>query len=95
MLGFAGKDEGLGAGTVFSGVFGGGGAAFGRGGTGATGVAFFWFGIQLLIGAGGFFENFGVVHLLSELSVTDGVRSFEKIRRRLLIVGEIIFSTKL
>jgi hypothetical protein len=49
-LGFEGEDEGLGAGTVFGGIFGGGGAAFGRGGAGAARVAFFRF------------ENFGVVH---------------------------------
>ena len=50
LLGFAREDEGLGAGAVFGGIFGGGGAAFGRGGAGAAAVAFFGF------------EIFGVAH---------------------------------
>ena len=52
---FVGEDEGLGAGAVFDGIFGGGGAAFGGSGASAAAVAFFGFG----------FECFGVVHLLS------------------------------
>jgi hypothetical protein len=52
-LGFEGEDEGLGAGAVLDGIFGGVGAAFGRGGAGAAAVAFFGF------------EIFGVVHWLS------------------------------
>jgi hypothetical protein len=69
---------------VFDGIFGGGGSAFGRGGAGATTVAFSLFGIQLLVGAGGFFEHFGVEHLRSALSVAEGVRGFEKIPGKLL-----------
>ena len=66
---FVGEDEGLGAGAVFGGIFGGGGAALGRGGAGAAGIAFFGF------------ERFGVVHLLSELSVTGRRAGFQKIFR--------------
>ena len=40
-LGFVREDEGLGAGAVFDGVFGRGGAAFGRSGAGAAAIAFF------------------------------------------------------
>ena len=64
-LGFAREDEGLGAGAVFGGIFGGGGAAFGRGGAGAAAVAFFLFGLfglALLGGSGRIVEKFGVVH---------------------------------
>jgi hypothetical protein len=43
IFGFAGEDEGVGAGTVFDGVFGRDGAAFGRCGPGVAGVAFFGF----------------------------------------------------
>ena len=40
-LRFVKEDEGAGAGAVLDGVFGGGGAAFGRSGAGAATVAFF------------------------------------------------------
>ena len=73
-LGLAGEDEGLGAGAVFDGIFGRGGAAFGRSGAGAATIAFFGFGFRLLIGSDRVVENLGVAHLLSELSV-DGGRS--------------------
>jgi hypothetical protein len=81
-LGLAGEDEGLRAGAVFGGVFGGRGAAFGRGGAGAARVAFFGLGLV-------------VVHLLSELSVKEGVRGFEKIWGKLLKVREKLFFEKL
>jgi hypothetical protein len=68
---------------VFGGIFGGGGAALGGSGAGAAAVAFLGFGI------------FGVVHLLSELSVKGGVRGFQKIWGKLLKVSEKIFWQKL
>ncbi len=64
---------------MFDGIFGGGGAAFGRGGTGAAAVAFFVVGLSglpLLAGNGRIVEKFGVVHLLSELSVEGGRSGF-------------------
>ena len=76
---FVGEDEGLGAGAVFDGIFGGGGATFGRRGTGAAAVAFFVVGLSglpLLVGSGRIVEKFGVAHLLSELSVTGGRAGF-------------------
>jgi hypothetical protein len=48
-LGLEGEDEGLGAGAVFDGIFGGGGAAFGGSGASAAAVAFFGFGLGLVV----------------------------------------------
>ena len=77
-LGFVREDEGLGAGAVFDGVFGGGGAAFGGSGAGAAAIALFGFGVPLLIGTDGVVVNFGVEHLLSVLSVEEGRTALPK-----------------
>jgi len=71
-FGFVGEDEGAAASTVFDGVSGRGGAAFGRSGAGAAAVTFFGFGVPLLTGSDGVIRNFVVEHLLSELSVEGG-----------------------
>ncbi len=66
-LRFVREDESAGAGAVFGGILRRGRAAFGRSGAGAATIAFFGFGI------------FGVVHLLSALSVTGRRARFRKI----------------
>ena len=74
-LRFTGEDEGLGAGAVFGGIFGRGGAAFGGGGAGAAAVAFFGFGV-------------GVEHLISEPSVRGGRSGWRKILGQVVDCGE-------